>query len=102
MGKIHLTSAMNERDTMAEIRSVFSKAMKNDPCFEFSILYPIGGGSKSPTVPKTCGVQKKCARRLERGQSIFWPKPTWLRSQSWAISLTMGVLKIVSAIYTVD
>ena len=40
MGKIHLTSAMNERDTMAEIRSVFSKAMKDDPCFEFSILHP--------------------------------------------------------------
>ena len=53
MGKIHLTSAMNERDTMAEIRSVFSKAMKDDPCFEFSILHPIGGGSKSLTVPKT-------------------------------------------------
>ena len=53
MGKIHLTSALNDRDTMAEIRSVFSKAMKDEPCFEISILHPIGGGSKSLTVPKT-------------------------------------------------
>ena len=44
---------MNERDTMAEIRSVFSKGMKDDPCFEFSTLHPIGRGSKSLMVLRT-------------------------------------------------
>lgn len=53
MGKIHLTSGMNEKETMAEIRSVFSKSMKDDPSFKFSILHAIGGGSKSLTAPRT-------------------------------------------------
>ena len=38
---------------MAEIRSVFSKGMKDDPCFEFSTLHPIGRGSKSLMVLRT-------------------------------------------------
>ena len=31
IGKIHLTSLMNEKQTKAEMRSVFSTAMKEDP-----------------------------------------------------------------------
>ena len=53
IGKIHLTSAMDEDKTKAEMRSVFKKAMKEDPAFRFNILHPIGGGSKALTVPST-------------------------------------------------
>lgn len=35
------------------MRSVFRKAMKEDPAFRFNVLHPIGGGSKALTVPKT-------------------------------------------------
>ena len=43
---------MDERETRTEIRSVFGKAMKEDSHFSFSILHPIGGGSKCLTIPR--------------------------------------------------
>lgn len=53
IGKIHLTLGMDERETEAEIRSAFSTAMNDDPSFKFTYLHPIGGESKSFTVPRT-------------------------------------------------
>ena len=50
VGKIRLLSSMTEDDIMKEIRSVFKTAMWNDPQFEFVILQPSGGGSKSLTI----------------------------------------------------
>ena len=49
IGKIHLTSEMSEENIMAEVRSVFAKAMNQDPHFAFKILYSTGGGTKTLT-----------------------------------------------------
>ncbi len=51
IGKIRLTSAMNEDEILREICSVFSLAMGNESLFNFKILQPAGGTSKCLTVP---------------------------------------------------
>ena len=53
IGKIELTSEMDEDCIMAEIRSVFSQAMNHDPSFPFKILQSTGGGCKCLSVPAT-------------------------------------------------
>jgi len=50
IGKVHLTSAMVEEDIFAEIRSVFSKSMRNDPNFPFRFLQSTGGGCKTLSI----------------------------------------------------
>ena len=56
--------------------SVFSKAMKGNTSFEFSILHPIGGGSKSLTVPKTSTsfkwTAKEVAKAAGKGTVYIW------------------------------
>lgn len=104
---IHLTSAMNELDTMAKIRSVFSKAMKDDPCFDFSISHPIGGGSKSLMVPRSSvpfvwSAQEVCVQWLEGDGSILWPRMTWLRSQNCDLSDHGSLENLSNAISRVE
>ena len=53
IGKVHLTSDMDADDTEREIKTVFHKAVKENSTFSFSYLHPIGGGSKSLTLPNT-------------------------------------------------
>ena len=45
IGKIRLTSDMLEQEIMAEIRSVFSVAMRDDPEFPFTFMQRSGPGS---------------------------------------------------------
>ena len=51
MGKIHLESAMSEKQVMSEIRSVFCKPMGGSSTFRFVVLQPTGGTSRKLTVP---------------------------------------------------
>ena len=51
IGKISLKSSMTEDELMSEIRSVFYSQMDKDKFFQFSILQPSGGGSKTLSVP---------------------------------------------------
>ena len=51
MGKLHMTSDMDEEDLALEIRSIFKGPMKNNPNFQFQYLQSTGGGSKSLSVP---------------------------------------------------
>lgn len=51
IGKIRLTSDMNEKAIFDEIRSVFKGPMNESRHFQFSILQQTGGASKSLTVP---------------------------------------------------
>ncbi len=51
IGKIHLTSEMIEEDIFAEVRSVFSKPMRNNPNFQFRFLQSTGGGCKTLSIP---------------------------------------------------
>ena len=51
IGKLHLSSDMNEDDVKKEIRSVFQAPMGNDPDFPFVFLQAAGKGSKTLVVP---------------------------------------------------
>ena len=51
IGKIHISADMSSENVEAEIRSVFSQPMKNNPTFSFSYLQPTGGGARSLTTP---------------------------------------------------
>ena len=52
VGKIQLRSNMEESDIFDEIRSVFRVPMDNDDGFQFQILQPSGGDSRSLLVPE--------------------------------------------------
>ena len=52
-GKVTLGSQMSEEDIFSEIRSAFSEAMGNDPCFPFKFLQVSGGGTKTLAVPQS-------------------------------------------------
>ena len=51
IGKIRLCSSMDEAEIFDEIRSVFNLPMYGKEDFNFIILQPAGGGSKSLIVP---------------------------------------------------
>lgn len=51
IGKVTLTSDMDEDKIHSDIFSVFQKAMRKDPVFPFTILQPAGGTSKSLMIP---------------------------------------------------
>ena len=51
IGKIRLSSEMNEGEIENEIRSVFNGPMQDDPLFDFKILQMAGGNSKSLIIP---------------------------------------------------
>lgn len=51
IGKIRLSSETSEKTIFAEIRSVFREPMNNNELFQFDILQPMGGSSKSLTIP---------------------------------------------------
>ena len=67
---------MNEEQTKAEMRSVFSKAMKPSPAFRFHVLHPIEGGSKTLTVPNTSfyfvWTAKEVCKAAGRGAIYLW------------------------------
>ena len=58
------------------LRSVFSKAMKDSATFRFTILHPIGGGSKSLTVPSISSsfswTAKEICKAAGRGAIYIW------------------------------
>jgi hypothetical protein len=49
IGKLHLTSAMNNEEIIlcVEIRSIFAESMGYNDEFQFSFLQPAGGGGPS-------------------------------------------------------
>ena len=51
IGKVRLTSDMNEDEIFSEIRTVFSKVMGNDNNFPFTVLQPTGSGCKTLSLP---------------------------------------------------
>ena len=51
IGKVHLSSDMDESDIKREIRSVFRRPMGGDPEFPFVFLQPAGEGSRTLVVP---------------------------------------------------
>ena len=51
IGKLNVSSDMNDDDVAAEIRSIFKGPMNNDPNFQFLYLQPTGCGSKSLAIP---------------------------------------------------
>ena len=52
MGKIQLKSNMDEQEMFQEIRLVFLGPMDEDRSFQFSILQPSGGDSRTLMVPE--------------------------------------------------
>lgn len=58
LGKITLTSDMNEPEIFNEISSVFRDAIGEFEDFKFTILQPTGGFSKSLTIPKVSHLYK--------------------------------------------
>ncbi len=59
VGKVRLNTHMSEEEIFAEIRSVFSIPMGDNPDFKFEILQPAGGGSKTLIIPS-------------RSRTFFW------------------------------
>lgn len=51
IGKIRLTSMMNEEMIFDEIRSVFRGPMNENKEFKFEVVQPMGGTSKCLTIP---------------------------------------------------
>ena len=51
LGKITLHSNMTQQDIFDDIRDIFQKPMKNKKDFDFTVLQPTGGGSKTLTIP---------------------------------------------------
>ena len=51
IGKLHMTSEMDEEDMAKEITSIFKGPMKGNDNFHFQYLQSTGGGTKSLTVP---------------------------------------------------
>ena len=76
IGKIHLAESMDEERAKDKICSVFSKAMKGNRDFPFFILHPIGGGSRSLTVPRTSTsfvwTAKEVAKVAGKGSIYIW------------------------------
>ena len=75
IGKISLKSSMTEDELMSEIRSVFYGQMDKEKFFQFSILQPSGGGSKTLSVPSVLSSFKWSASSIAgkntRGSSIY-------------------------------
>lgn len=51
IGKLHMTSEMDDDDVAREIRSIFKGPMRDNSNFKFQYLQSTGGGSKSLSVP---------------------------------------------------
>lgn len=51
IGKLHMTSEMDEEDVAREIRSIFKRPMKSKADFRFQYLQATGGCTKFLTVP---------------------------------------------------
>lgn len=66
MGKLHISSDMNENDVLSEIRSVFKDAMKNDPNFPFKLLQSTGEGSRSLAIPPVSDTFHWTAQQVAR------------------------------------
>lgn len=68
-----MESDWTEDDVFAEIRSVFSDAMKGDPFFPFKILLPTGSGTKSLTVPSLSSSYKWTPKEVagKAGNTIY-------------------------------
>ena len=77
LGKVHLTSDMDENDTSREICSVFKKCIQEkEQQFSFSVLHPIGGGSKNLTLPNVSATfawtAKEVAKAAGKGAIYIW------------------------------
>ena len=75
IGKLHISSDMNEDDVKGEIRSVFKGPMGNDPNFPFLYLQSAGEGSKTlvmPSVSSTfCWTAQQVARLAGQRSTIY-------------------------------
>ncbi len=52
VGKLKILSSMDEEEVFYEIRSIFRKPMRGDESFQFKILQPCGGDSRSLMLPE--------------------------------------------------
>lgn len=66
IGKIHLSSDMNEDDVKKEICSVFQGPMGNDPDFPFLFLQAAGEGSKTLVIPSVSSTYRWTAQQVAR------------------------------------
>ena len=66
IGKINLSSHMNEEDVKQEIRSVFRGPMGNDPNFPFTFLQGAGEGSKTLVIPSVSTSYHWTAQQVAR------------------------------------
>lgn len=66
IGKIHLSSDMNENDVKQEVRSVFRVPMGNDPNFPFVFLQAAGEGSKTLVIPSVSSNYHWSAQQVAR------------------------------------
>ena len=66
VGKLHISSDMNENDVLSEIRSVFKDAMKNDPNFPFKLLQSTGEGPRSLAIPPVSDTFHWTAQQVAR------------------------------------
>ena len=64
IGKVQLTSDMDEYDIFQEIRSVFRTPMGYDDRFRFTVLQTSGGDSKSLMVPELSSSYKWTATAI--------------------------------------
>lgn len=64
IGKIRLNSSMDQDSIFREIRSVFSVPMDKDSLFQFKVLQPAGGTSKSLTIPSLSSSYKWTASAI--------------------------------------
>lgn len=66
IGKLRLTSEMNEEEVASEIRSIFKEPMKGDSEFRFQYLQATGGGAKFLTVPAQSSTFKWTPQQVAR------------------------------------
>lgn len=66
IGKIHLSSDMNEDDVKREVCSVFQGPMGNDPNFPFVFLQGAGEGSKTLVIPSVSSNYHWTAQQVAR------------------------------------
>ena len=66
IGKIHLSSDMNEYAVKKEICSVFQGPMENDPDFPFVFLQSAGEGSKTLVIPSVSSTYRWTAQQVSR------------------------------------
>lgn len=96
IGKISLSSNMNEEEIMTEISSVFAAKMGSDSNFPFTILQPAGGASRSLVIPSlsasfkwsastVAGKNAKVPIYILAGADLKVILSTFLCNRSWCL-----------------